>query len=63
MSAIAPLEDFVRIANELESLEMKNPEIYRDFVALFKNNRKVGYKNICKLLMKEATPHELKRTE
>ena len=63
MPAIAPLEDLERIANELESLKMKNPEIYGNFVELFKNNRKVGYKNICKLLIGEANPHELKQTE
>lgn len=63
MPAIAPLGDLERIANELESLKMKNPEIYKDFVALFKSNRNVGYKNICKLLLGEATPHELKGLE
>jgi len=60
MPAEAPLEELERVRNELESLKMKNEEIYDDFVELFKRNRSVGYKNICKMLMEETTPRELK---
>jgi len=60
MPAGAPLEELERVMNELESLKMKNEEVYEDFVELFKRNRSVGYKNICKMLMGEATPTELK---
>ena len=60
MPAGAPLEELERVMNELESLKMKNEELYDDFVELFKRNRSVGYKNICKMLMGEATPKELK---
>lgn len=63
MSAVASLEELRQVANELESLKMKDEEIYRDFVELFKRNRSVGYKNICKLLMEETTPEELKGVE
>ncbi len=60
MAAEAPLEELERVSNELESLEMKYPDAYSDFSGLFKKNRSVGYKNICKMLMGEATPRELK---
>lgn len=63
MSATASLEDLERVADELESLKMKDPEIYKDFVGLFRKNRKVGYKNICKMLLGEATPRKLKGLE
>jgi hypothetical protein len=42
---------------------MKDEEIYNDFVQFFKKNRSIGYKNICKLLMEEVTPKELKGLE
>lgn len=60
MSAVASLEELKQVENELESLKMKDEELYEDFVELFKRNRSVGYKNICKMLMGEATPEELK---
>jgi rubrerythrin len=60
MSAVADLEDLKQVKKELESLKMKDEEIYNDFVDLFKRNRSVGYKNICKMLMEETTPEELK---
>lgn len=60
MPAEAPLEELERVQNELESLKMKDEEIFEDFVELFKRNRSVGYKNICKMLMGETTPEELK---
>jgi len=61
--AVASLEDLRQVQNELESLRMKDEEIYQDFVELFQRNRSVGYKNICKLLMGETTPEELKGVE
>jgi hypothetical protein len=63
MNAIASLEDLEKVQNELEALEMKNPEIYEDFVTLFKKNRGVGYKNIAKMLIGEADPRKLKGQE
>ncbi|MFW5915369.1 MAG: hypothetical protein ACOCTQ_02730 [Planctomycetota bacterium] len=60
MPAEVPLEELERVNEELESLKMKAPEVHEDFVNLFKRNRSVGYKNICKMLMGEATPRELK---
>lgn len=63
MSAVAELEDLKQVQKELQSLKMKNEEMYEDFVELFKRNRSVGYKNICKILMEESTPEELKGIE
>ncbi|MFB6344898.1 MAG: hypothetical protein ABEK50_03885 [bacterium] len=60
MSAVASLEELKQVQNELKSLKMKDEEMYEDFVELFKRNRSVGYKNICKMLMEETTPEELK---
>lgn len=60
MSAVASLEELKQVENELKSLKMKDEEMYEDFVELFKRNRSVGYKNICKMLMEETTPEELK---
>ncbi len=60
MAAEAPLEELERVENELESLKMKFPDAYEDFVDLFKRNRSIGYKNICKMLMGESDPRELK---
>jgi len=34
--------------------------MYEKFAQLFRENRKIGYKNIVKLLIGEATPEKLK---
>ena len=36
------------------------PEAYAELAGLFRAYRKVGYKNICKLLLGESTPEKLK---
>lgn len=63
MKATASLEDLEKVQNELEALKMKNPEIYEDFVKLFKRNRIIGYSNIAKLLIGQTTPKKLKGIE
>lgn len=60
MPATVPLEDLERANEELQSLEMKFPEAYDDFADFFQRNRSLGYKNLCKMLMGEQTPKELK---
>lgn len=60
MPAVAPLEDLEQAHNELQSLEMKFPDAYEDFSEFFERNRSLGYSNLCKLLMREQTPKELK---
>ena len=56
MPSIATLEDLQAVHADLELLKGKYPDQY----ALFKKHRKVGYKNICKMLLGEATPEKLK---
>lgn len=60
MPATVPLEDLERAHEELQSLELKYPDAYDDFAEFFQRNRSLGYKNLCKLLMGEQTPKELK---
>ena len=60
MPSIATLEDLQAVHADLESLKQKNPESYDEVAALFRKHRKVGYKNICKILLGEATPEKLK---
>ncbi len=60
MPSIATLEELQAVAADLETLKQSHPEPYEEFAALFKKHRKVGYKNICKMLLGEATPEKLK---
>lgn len=60
MPASVPLEDLERANEELQGLEMKFPEASDDFAEFFRRNRNIGYNNLCKLLMGEKTPKELK---
>lgn len=60
MPAVAPLEDLERAHREMESLRMKHPDVYADVVGLIERNRAIGYNNLCKMLLGEKTPKELK---
>ena len=60
MSSVVPLEDLRRAHQELQALELKFPEAYEDFAEFFERNRALGYKNLCRLLMREQTPEQLK---
>ena len=60
MPAMASLENLQQAARELVSLEASHPEAYAELVRLFARNRHLGYKNICKLMMGEATAEKLK---
>lgn len=60
MPAAAPLEELERANEELQSLEMKFPDAYDDFAEFFRRNRSLGYNNLCKMLMGEQTPKQLK---
>ena len=63
MPAVASLEDLNAVAAQLRSLKERFPEAYLEVVELFRRHRAVGYKNICKLMMGEATPEKLKGIE
>jgi len=60
MPALASLEDLQDVQRKLEELKGKFPEAYDQFAAILRAYRRVGYKNICKLLLGEATPEKLK---
>ncbi len=60
MPSNVPLEELQRAHEELQSLEMKFPDAYEDFAEFFQRNRSVGYSNLCKMLMGEQTPEDLK---
>jgi hypothetical protein len=60
MPTSVPLEDLKNFFEELESLKMKHPDAYQDFTKLIKDNRGIGYKNMCKIWIGDATPETLK---
>ncbi|HET6449941.1 MAG TPA: hypothetical protein VMF68_12865 [Spirochaetia bacterium] len=60
MAALASLEELQEVLARLEELRAAHPEAYEAFAAVLRKYRKVGYKNICKLLLGESTPEKLK---
>ena len=60
MAALASLDDLEEVLARLEELKAAHGDAYEAFSALLRKHRKVGYKNICKLLLGEATPEKLK---
>ncbi len=60
MPAVASIDDLKAVDRELTELKGRHPEAYEELAALFRKHRKVGYKNVCKLLLGEATPEKLK---
>lgn len=63
MASSVPLEDLQRAQEELQALEMKYPDTYDDFAKFFQRNRSLGYTNLCKMLIGDTTPKELKGLE
>jgi len=63
MPSLATLEELQAVLADLDILKQKHPAAYGDVAALFRKHRKVGYKNICKMLLGEATPEKLKGFE
>jgi hypothetical protein len=60
MPALASLDDLKQVLVHLEELKAAHPEAYEAFAAVLRRHRRVGYKNICKLLLGESTPEKLK---
>jgi hypothetical protein len=58
MPAIASLEDLKAAQKDL--LEAKD---LNELKAVFKNWRRIGWKNVCKLWLEESTPEKLKGQE
>jgi len=63
MPSVASIEDLRAVNADLVDLKSRHPESYEAIAAVFKKHRKVGYKNICKMLLGEATPEKLKGLE
>jgi hypothetical protein len=63
MPAVASLEELKAVEENLSRLKSRHAEAYADVVELFRHHRKVGYKNICKMMMGEATAEKLKGLE
>ena len=60
MAALASLEDLKEVLARLEELRSAHADAYEAFAGILRKYRKVGFKNICKLLLGEATPEKLK---
>jgi hypothetical protein len=60
MPAIATLEELKAVDAALIKLKEEHPQAYDAFSKFFKDNRKIGYKNIIKMMIGEATPAKLK---
>jgi len=60
MPAVASIDDLKKVDEDLKALRAQHPEAYEAAAALLRRHRKVGYKNICRLLLGESTPDELK---
>jgi hypothetical protein len=60
MPAIATLEELKAIDAGLKQLQEAFPEAYEEMAKFFRTNRKIGYKNIIKMMIGEATPEKLK---
>lgn len=63
MPAIASLEDLKKLNAEIKELKEKHPEAFSKVLDLMKRNRRIGYKNFCKLFLGERTPEALKTEE
>jgi len=60
MPAIASLEDLQKLNTEIQQIKKQHSEACIKIVELIKRNRKIGYRNFCKLFTGERTPEELK---
>jgi hypothetical protein len=60
MPAVAPIEELREVDARVKEFQASFPEAYSALVDLLRKYRRVGYKNISKLLMNEATPEKLK---
>jgi hypothetical protein len=57
---IASIEDLKAIESDVRDLKNKHSDAIADVQHFITAHRKCGYKAICKLLLEEATPEELK---
>jgi len=60
MPAIASLEDLKKLQAQIDEVKKEYHEACEKLVEVIKRNRKIGYRNFCKLFLCERTPEELK---
>lgn len=60
MPALATLEDLNKVLHDLREFKEKYPDACLAICAILRQHRAVGFKNLCKLLLDEATPEKLK---
>ncbi len=60
MPAVASLEDLKEVDSQVKQFQAAFPEAWQALADLLKKNRRIGYKNVAKLLLNEATPEKLK---
>jgi hypothetical protein len=60
MPAVAPIEDLREVDARVKEFQTGYPEAYQALADLLKKYRRIGYKNIAKLLLNESTPEKLK---
>lgn len=60
MPAVASIEELREVDAALKGFQASFPEAYGAITDLLRKYRRIGYKNIAKLLMNEATPEKLK---
>jgi hypothetical protein len=60
MPAIASLEVLKKLNAEIKEIEDNHPEVCKKITELIRKNRKVGYRNFCKLFTGERSPEQLK---
>ena len=63
MPAVATIEELRGVAEAMQRIREAHPEAFEMVVSAFKHHRAVGYKNLCKIMMGEATPEKLKGIE
>ncbi len=63
MPAVASLEELKEVDARLKGFQLDHPIASEALCEIFNKYRKIGYKNICKLLLSEATPEKLKGEE
>jgi hypothetical protein len=63
MPAIASLEDLKKLDEDIQGIKKQHPDVCSKIAQIIKKNRKIGYRNFCKLFLGERTPEQLKSGE
>ena len=60
MPAMATIEQLREVEQSVLDFESRFPEAFTEISRIIKTYRKIGYKNIIKLMLHESTPEKLK---